>query len=66
MTISLNGDRYDLAGPLSVAELLARLAIDSRRVAVEHNDVVVKRCALDETLVADGDHVEIVNFVGGG
>jgi thiamine biosynthesis protein ThiS len=51
---------------LSVQELLERLNIDSRRVAVEHNKVIVKRAAFAATLVGDGDTVEIVNFVGGG
>jgi sulfur carrier protein len=66
LTILLNGDRYELAAPVTVAELLARLDIDARRVAVEHNLVVIKRADLDQTLVRDGDVVEIVNFVGGG
>lgn len=66
MTITLNGDPFDLAGPLTVSELLASLAIDARRVAVEHNLVILKRAAFDGTLVRDGDQVEIVNFVGGG
>jgi thiamine biosynthesis protein ThiS len=62
----LNGDPYDLDGPLSVTDLLARLQIDARRVAVEHNLVVVRRGAFDATVVREGDQVEIVNFVGGG
>jgi len=66
MTILLNGDRFDLAAPLTVAELLARLEVDARRVAVEHNLTVLKRAAFEETLVREGDQVEIVNFVGGG
>ena len=66
MTITLNGDGYDLDGPLTVSELLARLAIDARRVAVEHNLIVLKRAAFDQTTVNAGDQVEIVNFVGGG
>ena len=66
MTITLNGDRFELAAPVTVAELLAQLAIDARRVAVEHNLVVVKRMAFDQTMVREGDAVEIVNFVGGG
>ena len=66
MTITLNGDRFELAEPLTVAELLARLEIDSRRVAIEHNLVVLKRTAFDGTVVKEGDQVEIVNFVGGG
>ena len=47
MTITLNGDPFDLAGPLTVNELLARLEIDPRRVAVEHNLMVVKRATYD-------------------
>ena len=62
----MNGDTHEVAGPLTVNELLARLEIDGRRVAVEHNLVVLKRDAFDVTMVRDGDEVEIVNFVGGG
>jgi sulfur carrier protein len=64
--ITLNGDTHEVAGPLTVTELLARLSIDARRVAVEHNLVVLKRHTFDTTLVREGDGVEIVNFVGGG
>jgi sulfur carrier protein len=66
MRIELNGEAYEIAAPLTVTELLARLDIDARRVAVEHNLVVLKRGAFDATVVQDGDQVEIVNFVGGG
>ena len=66
MLITLNGERHELAAPLSVSELLSQLKIDARRVAVEHNLVVVKRAAYDATIVREGDQVEIVNFVGGG
>lgn len=66
LRITLNGDPYDLDQPLSVQDLLERLNIDPRRVAVEHNMVIVKRAAFAATLVGDGDTVEIVNFVGGG
>ncbi len=66
MTIKLNGDPHDIPQPLSVSALLATLAIDARRVAVEHNLAVVKKAAYDTSIVTDGDEVEIVNFVGGG
>lgn len=66
LRITLNGEPYDLDEPLSVADLLVRLAIDSRRVAVEHNLVILRRPLFTETLIHDGDRVEIVNFVGGG
>jgi thiamine biosynthesis protein ThiS len=66
LKITLNGDPFEVAGPLTVAALLARLEIDARRVAVEHNLVVLKRTAFDSTEVREGDEIEIVNFVGGG
>ena len=62
----MNGDAHELAGPLTVTALLEGLAIDPRRVAVEHNLVVLKRDAFATTMVGEGDAVEIVNFVGGG
>jgi thiamine biosynthesis protein ThiS len=64
--IRLNGDPFEVATPLTIAELLTELQIDSRRVAVEHNLVVLKRPAFDTTRLSEGDEVEIVNFVGGG
>lgn len=66
MTITLNGDPFEIGAPLTVTELLARLDIDVRRVAVEHNLVILKRAVFDQTVVQDGDRIEIVNFVGGG
>ena len=66
MHITLNGDTHEVAGPLTVTDLLAQLNIDPRRVAVEHNLVVLKRDRLGTTEVHEGDEIEIVNFVGGG
>ena len=66
VTITLNGDPYQIDGPLTVSELLARLDIDPRRVAVEHNLIVLKRAAFDDTAIDADDQIEIVNFVGGG
>ena len=66
MLIRLNGDPHDVPGPLTVSELLSRLQIDARRVAVELNLVVLKRGAFETTTIKEGDEVEIVNFVGGG
>jgi thiamine biosynthesis protein ThiS len=64
--IVVNGDPFELEGPGTVASLLARLDIDARRVAVEHNMVVLKRGAFEMAEIHEGDQIEIVNFVGGG
>jgi thiamine biosynthesis protein ThiS len=66
MVITLNGDKHELAAPLSVSALLQQLEIDARRVAVELNLAVVKKAAYDSSVIKDGDEIEIVNFVGGG
>jgi|TARA_B100000315_G_scaffold260111_2_gene319343 thiamine biosynthesis protein ThiS len=66
LTITLNGERFELDASMNVTQLLEQLDIDPRRVAVEHNLTVLKRPAFDSTMVAEGDQIEIVNFVGGG
>jgi thiamine biosynthesis protein ThiS len=66
LTIRVNGEPLEVARPIAIAALLAQLDIDARRVAVEHNLVIVKRDRYDSTMVNDGDEIEIVNFVGGG
>ena len=66
MTIRLNGEPHEIAGPVTISALLADLNVDPRRVAVEHNLVIVKRDRFDSVMIGDGDEIEIVNFVGGG
>jgi len=66
LTIRLNGERFEIAGPATISTLLANLKINPLLVAVEHNVVVIKRHLYDATEIREGDEVEIVNFVGGG
>jgi sulfur carrier protein len=66
VTIRVNGESLEIAGPVTISGLLANLTIDSRLVAVEHNLIVVKRDRYESVVLQEGDEVEIVNFVGGG
>jgi thiamine biosynthesis protein ThiS len=66
LTIRLNGEPFEISGPVTVSALLAQLNIDPRIVAVEHNVIVVKKQQYDATMVREGDEIEIVRFVGGG
>jgi sulfur carrier protein len=66
LTIRLNGEPFEIAGPVSISTLLADLKIDYRLVAVEHNLTIIKRAHYDSVLVNEGDEVEVVRFVGGG
>ena len=65
-SITLNGDSYPLAGDTSLIALLERLNMRRGRVAVEINREIVPKADYDATIVRAGDHVEIINFVGGG
>ncbi|MET0294152.1 MAG: sulfur carrier protein ThiS [Phenylobacterium sp.] len=66
MMLTINGESRALAGVLDVASLVAQLNLDPRKVAVERNLEIVPRSAYTATLLADGDRIEIVQFVGGG
>jgi thiamine biosynthesis protein ThiS len=66
MHVTVNGERRELAGPMTVSSLLKELRIDSRRVAVELNRRILKRGEFDDVEVSDGDELEVVHFVGGG
>ena len=66
MQVTINGERETLRIEISVAELLADRRIEPRRVAVEINEDIVPRKTFADTLVRDGDQIEIVTFVGGG
>jgi thiamine biosynthesis protein ThiS len=66
IAIRVNGERRELSAPVDVQALLAELSLDARMVAVERNRVVVKRGHYPDTVVNDGDEIEIVAFVGGG
>ena len=66
MIIRLNGEPHALAALSRFSDCSSQLGIDGRRVAVEHNLVVVKRAGYATRLIQAGDEMEIVNFVGGG
>jgi thiamine biosynthesis protein ThiS len=66
LTVTLNGGVRELAGPVTVAGLLAMIGLDARKVAVERNEEIVPRSRYAATAIASGDALEIVHFIGGG
>lgn len=66
MRIHLNGEPYELADGQTVADLLARLDLAGRRVAVELNLDIVPRSLHAATALREGDRVEVVHAIGGG
>ena len=66
MNIILNGAPMEVEPGLTVAALVARLAEDPRGVAIERNLEIVPKSAHGETVLEEGDRLEVVQFVGGG
>jgi thiazole synthase len=64
--ITVNGERRELPGPVSVSELLNDLGLKPEHVAVEVNKALVTRSRHSETVVTQGDVLEVVTLVGGG
>lgn len=63
--VKLNGTSLDIAGK-TIADYLAETDYDPKRIAVERNGDIVPKARYGETVLLDGDSVEIVRFVGGG
>lgn len=51
---------------MTVLDLIKKLGLEPRKLAVERNLEIVPKSAYGDTVVADGDRFEIVHFVGGG
>jgi len=64
--IHLNGEPHQLAGPVSVSELLEQLGLAHRRLAVEINRDIVPRSRHAEHRIQDGDQIELIQAMGGG
>mgnify|MGYP003292195061 CR=1 FL=1 len=63
--VKVNGTELDIAGK-TVAEYLAATMYDPKRIAVERNGDIVFKSQYGETVLEDGDNLEVVSFVGGG
>jgi len=65
LRIQVNGDPREVYAT-TVTELIQELALDPRKVAVERNLEIVPRSLHAVTALAEGDRIELVQFVGGG
>ena len=63
--VTINGEDYEING-ITLAEYLKTTNYDIKRIAVELNGDIVPKASYSATVLLDGDHVEIVSFVGGG
>ena len=66
MKLKINGEQREVVDGLSLTALLESLQIRPGRVVVERNRDIVRRDSFGRTMLAEGDVLEIVHFVGGG
>ncbi len=63
--VKINGTACDAAGK-TLSEYLAETSYDPKRIAVERNGEIVFKSQYSETVLQDGDVIEVASFVGGG
>ena len=66
IALTINGERRSFEAPLTVADLIDRLELADKRLALERNGQIVPRGTYLHERLADGDRLEIVVAVGGG
>ncbi|MBO6635290.1 sulfur carrier protein ThiS [Parvibaculum sp.] len=66
MKLTVNGEIRDVEGPMTVLGLVESFGLKPQKIAVERNLEIVPRSAYAQVALAEGDRIEIVNFVGGG
>ena len=66
MEVTINGETESFAKQCSVAEMLAARGHDAQRIVVERNGEILPREHFSQTVLCEGDCLEIVHFVGGG
>jgi sulfur carrier protein len=69
MKLHINGEERDFAdsaASFTLSDLLEKLGMKADRVAVELNRDIVSRDRWADTLLKEGDRLEVVHFVGGG
>lgn len=64
--ITINGTPHIQADGCTLSELLQEQNYRTERVAVELNGEIVPKAAFGQTVLKDGDRLEVVSFVGGG
>ena len=64
--ITVNGKQIQLTAEMSVADYLEQNNYKVNRIAVEMNEEILPKYSYSETMLKDGDRLEVVTFVGGG
>ena len=64
--IQLNGKSIVITKNLSILDLLKRYKLNNKKVAIEHNGIIIPKVNYKKKYLKNKDKVEIVHFIGGG
>lgn len=64
--ITLNGEEKKLSRKMTVADLVAELELDVKKIAIEKDLEIVNPNNFSEVMIDEGVRIEIVHFIGGG
>ena len=64
--IQLNGKKVVIKNNFSLMDLLKKYKLSNKRVAIEHNGIIIQRSNYKKKYLKNNDKVEIVHFIGGG
>lgn len=65
MKISINGVQ-ETGEPCSLAQLVERRGLNPGALVIELNQQIIKQQYWSTTMLNEGDHLELLSFVGGG
>jgi sulfur carrier protein len=66
ITLKVNGESHTCSPQTLLPQLLEQLGLNPRLIAVEYNGEILHRQFWTQTLIKEGDKIEIVTIVGGG
>ena len=64
--IQLNGKKISIKSKATIYDLLKRFKLSNKKVAIEHNGIIVQRLSYKKKYLKNNDILEVVHFIGGG
>ena len=64
--IQLNGKKITIKPKISIYNLLKKLKLDNKKIAIEHNGVIIQKSYYKQRYLKNNDKLEVVHFIGGG
>ena len=64
--IQLNGKKVVIKNNFSLMDLLKKYKLSNKKVAIEHNGIIIQKSNYKKKYLRNNDKVEIVHFIGGG